>query len=129
MHRSSRFERCSRILNERSGKTADKEESRSIQKLTNIIYARLIRLTTAFYWLLGGNIFYYASGIALAYLLKDNRAFCKYVCPITAVLKISSRFSLLKVADDAEKCTECSACVRVCPMDIRIPEYIKNGRE
>jgi hypothetical protein len=86
MHRSSRFERYSRILNERSGKTADKEESRSIQKLTNIIYARLIRLTTAFYWLLGGNIFYYASGIALAYLLKDNRAFCKYVCPITAVL-------------------------------------------
>jgi polyferredoxin len=83
---------------------------------------------TAFYWLLGGNIFYYASGIALAYLLKDNRAFCKYVCPITAVLKISSRFSLLKVAGDAETCNECGACVKVCPMDIRIPEYIKNGQ-
>jgi len=84
--------------------------------------------TTAFYWLLGGNIFYYASGIVLAYLLKDNRAFCKYVCPITAVLKISSRFALLKIAGDTEKCNECGACAKVCPMDIRIPEYIKNGQ-
>jgi polyferredoxin len=83
---------------------------------------------SAFYWLLGGNIFYYASGITLAYLLKDNRAFCKYVCPIPAVQKIPSRFALLKIAGDAAKCTECGVCVKVCPMDIRIPEYIKNGQ-
>jgi polyferredoxin len=50
------------------------------------------------------------------------------VCPIPAVQKIPSRFALLKVAGDAEKCTECGACVKVCPMDIRIPEYIKNGQ-
>ena len=30
-----------------------------------------------------GNILYYAVGIAPAYQCKDNRAFCKYICPIT----------------------------------------------
>ncbi|MFB5625007.1 MAG: 4Fe-4S binding protein [Nitrosopumilus sp.] len=36
---------------------------------------------------------YFTSAIILAYTLKDNRAFCKYLCPITAILKITSRFS------------------------------------
>ena len=83
---------------------------------------------TGLYWLLGGNALYYASSIALAFVLKDNRAFCKYVCPIPTVLKVPSRFSLLKIAGDPAKCDGCGACAKVCPMDIRIPEYTKNGR-
>lgn len=83
---------------------------------------------TQLYWLLGGNLFYFASSITLAYLLKDNRAFCKYVCPIPTLLKIPSRFALLKIAGDADKCDECGACAQVCPMDIRIPDYTKNGQ-
>jgi ferredoxin-type protein NapH len=46
-------------------------------------------------WIIVGNLLYYAVGIGLAYALKDNRAFCKYVCPVTVPLKITSRFSLL----------------------------------
>ena len=59
---------------------------------------------TELYWLLAGNAIYYATGIILAFWLKDNRAFCKYVCPITTILKIASRFSLLKIRGDSEKC-------------------------
>ena len=33
--------------------------------------------------LIAGNIFYFFSAIVLAYALKDNRGFCKYLCPIT----------------------------------------------
>ena len=80
------------------------------------------------YWLIGGNILYYAIAISLAYILQDNRAFCKYVCPIPTLLKFPSRFSLMKVAGDAEKCNDCGACVKICPMDIRITDYIKNGQ-
>jgi polyferredoxin len=83
---------------------------------------------TGLYWLVGGNILYYASSITLAYLLKDNRAFCKYVCPIPTLQKIPSRFASLKIVGDAEKCDECGACAKICPMDIRIPEYTKNGQ-
>src|SRR5215207_8656019 len=38
--------------------------------------------TIAVTWFIVGNLLYYAVGIVLAYTLKDNRAFCKYVCPV-----------------------------------------------
>ena len=79
-------------------------------------------------WFLVGNALYYVIGIALAYALEDNRAFCKYVCPVSVPLKITTRLSLLKIGGSVEKCDECGACVKTCPMDIRIPEYVKNGQ-
>jgi len=79
---------------------------------------------TELYWLLGGNIVYYVVGIALAYALKDNRAFCKYVCPIPTLQKITSRIAMFKIVGDAEKCTDCKACNKMCPMDIRVSEYV-----
>ena len=54
-------------------------------------------------WLLIGNILYYLIGIILAALLRDNRAFCKYVCPIPVFMKIGSRFSLLKKRNRSAK--------------------------
>ena len=35
---------------------------------------------------LAGNVLYYIAGIALAFVFKDNRAFCKYLCPVTVFL-------------------------------------------
>ncbi len=80
------------------------------------------------YWLLVGNGLYYLIGIALAYWLQDNRAFCKYVCPIPTLQKVASRFALLKIKGSKEKCTQCGACNKACPMDIRISEYIQSGQ-
>jgi len=79
-------------------------------------------------WLAVGNIIYFVSAITLAYALKDNRAFCKYLCPITVILKVTSRFSLLKIAGDKETCTQCGACNKSCPMDIKIMEYVNYGK-
>lgn len=79
-------------------------------------------------WYIVGNLLYYAVGIGLAFALKDNRAFCKYICPVAVPLKLTSRFSLLKIGGDAQNCNNCGACVKMCPMDVRIPEYILNGR-
>jgi ferredoxin len=79
---------------------------------------------TELYWLLGGNVLYYAVGIVLAFTLQDNRAFCKYVCPIPILQKITCRFALLKIVGDALKCNDCGACNKMCPMDIRISEYV-----
>lgn len=83
---------------------------------------------TAITWYIVGNLLYYMIGIILAYALKDNRAFCKYLCPVTVPLKITSRFSLMKIGGEAEKCNDCRACEKMCPMDIRVPDYILNDQ-
>lgn len=67
---------------------------------------------------LTGNALYYAVGIALAFAFRDNRAFCKYICPVTVFLKPTSYFSLLRVKCDEEKCVSCGKCRKVCPMNV-----------
>jgi polyferredoxin len=81
----------------------------------------------AFMWLVAGNALYFGSAIVLALTLQDNRAFCKYLCPITVILKVTSRFAFLKIEGDREKCKQCGACNKACPMDINIMEYVNNG--
>ena len=79
-------------------------------------------------WFIAGNALYYALGIGLAFALQDNRAFCKYACPVAVPLKITSRLSLLKITGDASRCNDCDACERMCPMDVRISDYVLSGR-
>ncbi len=67
---------------------------------------------------IAGNAVYYGVGIFLAYRFRDNRAFCKYFCPITVFLKPMSHFALLRVKKSADKCVGCQKCVRACPMDV-----------
>ena len=79
-----------------------------------------------------GNIAYYGIGIALAYLFKDNRAFCKYICPITVFLKPMSYLSLLRVNCDKSLCVNCGKCRRVCPMNVDMTDNSRrreNGTE
>lgn len=78
-------------------------------------------------WLLGGNLLYFGAGIALAAALRDNRAFCKYLCPVAVPLQAGARLSLLKIAGDAASCSGCGACSKQCPMDVRIPDYVRAG--
>lgn len=79
-----------------------------------------------------GNLLYYAIGIGLAFLLKDNRAFCKYICPITVFLKPMSYFSLLRIKCDKDQCVSCGKCRCVCPMNVDVTDNSRhraNGTE
>lgn len=73
-----------------------------------------------------GNLIYYFVGIVLAFHFKDNRSFCKYICPITIFLKPTSYFSLMRVKRDEEKCIDCGICKNVCPMDV---DMMDNSRK
>lgn len=70
------------------------------------------------YAFVAGNIIYYAVGIILAIMFKDNRAFCKYICPVTVFLKPASYFSILRVKCNHDLCIGYQKCVRVCHMDV-----------
>ena len=79
-----------------------------------------------------GNVLYYAVGIALAFVFKDNRAFCKYICTITVFLKPMSYFALFRIKCDNSKCVSCGKCKKVCPMDVDMTDNSrkrKNGTE
>lgn len=79
-----------------------------------------------------GNILYYLVGIILAFAFKDNRAFCKYICPITVFLKPMSYYSVLRIKCDKEKCVSCGKCKKVCPMDVDVTDNSRkreNGTE
>ena len=71
-----------------------------------------------FYSFLITNAAYYVIGILLAFLFKDNRAFCKYICPVTVFLKPMSYFSLFRIVSNPDKCVHCNACRRACPMEV-----------
>lgn len=79
-----------------------------------------------------GNVLYYSVGIWLAFLFKDNRAFCKYICPVTVFMKPMSYFSLLRIKCDKDKCISCGKCRRACPMNVDMTDNSRkreNGTE
>lgn len=78
-------------------------------------------------WLILGSIIYYSIAIAMAGLLKDNRAFCKYLCPITVFLKLSM-FSISKFEINKNSCIECGKCTQSCPMDIDLLSYSESNK-
>lgn len=75
-----------------------------------------------------GVVVYVVASVALAIILNDQRAFCKYLCPNAAILRLTSRLSLLKMMVNSQQCNGCGACSRVCPMDIDVRAFAVVGR-
>lgn len=53
------------------------------------------------------------------------RFFCKYVCPVGALLSIFARFSIFRLKLNKNKCTGCRLCEFKCPMQIKIANVEK----
>ena len=81
-----------------------------------------------FWVFIAGNVLYYATGIILAFAFKDNRAFCKYICPVTVFLKPMSYFALLRIQCDKSKCIGCGKCKKVCPMEVDVTDNARNRK-
>ena len=105
----------------------------SLLFISALFLLKIGNLEKIMFWsFIAGNAIYYAVGITLAFILKDNRAFCKYICPITVFLKPASYFSLLRVRNNKEKCVSCGKCKKVCPMDVDMTDNSRkrlNGTE
>lgn len=55
--------------------------------------------------------------IALLVSFTIYRPFCQFVCPFGLVSWIAERFSIFRVRIDRKKCTQCGACIKVCPLE------------
>lgn len=48
----------------------------------------------------------------------QKRFWCKFLCPVGAILALTDRISFLKVRLPADTCLRCGRCEKVCSMDI-----------
>ena len=102
----------------------------SLAVTAGLFLSKPAHLERIMFWLfLGGNLVYYITGVLLAWRLRDNRAFCKYLCPITVFLKPMSRFSLLRVHCDETVCIQCGSCETRCPFGVAIRENMLAAAE
>ena len=105
----------------------------SLVFVSALFLTRVGNLEKIMFWaFLIGNLLYYAVGILLAFALQDNRAFCKYICPVTVFMKPMSYFSLLRITCDKSKCVSCGKCRKVCPMDVDVTDnsrHRQNGTD
>jgi polyferredoxin len=61
---------------------------------------------------------YAALGVVLIGSLWIERFFCKYACPLGALLGILGRFGLAKIRRDAADCKGCNICQKKCPAHV-----------
>ena len=47
------------------------------------------------------------------------RFFCRFFCPLGAIYGLFNKLSILGVQVDRSKCTNCSACINHCKMDVK----------
>jgi len=79
-------------------------------------------------WMFISNGIYYLIAIPLAFILSDKRAFCKYVCPVSLVMKPTSKIGLLKIVPNSQKeCISCSVCNNNCPMGVDVMDFMKRN--
>lgn len=82
-----------------------------------------------FIWFLVGNGIYFLLGIPLAFIFQKRRAFCKVLCPVSLVMKIPTKVSMLKMKPTGKECIDCELCNKNCPMDVDVMGYIKAQRK
>lgn len=55
--------------------------------------------------------------IALGGAFIIYRPFCQLICPFGFISWIAERFSIFRIRIDKDKCTQCGACIKVCPLE------------
>lgn len=64
-------------------------------------------------------------GLFTGLSLVESRPFCKYFCPLGALLGISNKFRIFSIRRNDTTCIQCSKCDNACPMAIEISNKSK----
>ncbi|MCK4413757.1 MAG: 4Fe-4S binding protein [Candidatus Eisenbacteria sp.] len=63
---------------------------------------------------------YVVSGAILIGSVFVMIPFCRWLCPLAAILQPFSRIGLARIKRDARYCTDCGLCARVCPVGLAV---------
>ncbi len=70
-----------------------------------------------------GFLFAWKMTILIVLLLLSviiYRPFCRYLCPLGAIYGLFNPVAFFRFSIDKDRCTNCSACKKTCPMDIPV---------
>lgn len=65
---------------------------------------------------------YVISGAIVLSSLFISLPFCRWLCPLAAVLNPFSRFGLLRIRRDTGTCSNCGLCAKNCPTEIPVDQ-------
>ena len=71
--------------------------------------------------MLGGVI-----GVGL-YFKYSGRVWCRFFCPLAALMHIYTRFSRYRIFPEKEKCISCNVCTSVCHQGIDVMNFANKG--
>lgn len=87
-------------------------------------------------WLSGGSALSYkwVVDVALAgfigvglYFHFSGRIWCRFACPLAALMHIYARFSRFRIFPEKKKCISCNVCTSVCHQGIDIMNFANKG--
>lgn len=61
------------------------------------------------------------------YFFMSGRVWCRFLCPLAALMHIYARFSAYRIFADKKRCISCAICTRVCHMGIDVMGYANKG--
>ena len=65
-------------------------------------------------------------GVGL-YFWFSGRVWCRFACPLAALMHIYARFSRFRIFADKKKCISCNVCTSVCHQGIDIMNFANKG--
>jgi polyferredoxin len=61
------------------------------------------------------------------YFWFSGRVWCRFLCPLAALMHIYARFSRFRILADKKKCISCNVCTSVCHQGIDIMSFANKG--
>jgi NosR/NirI family nitrous oxide reductase transcriptional regulator len=61
------------------------------------------------------------------YFWYSGRAWCRFLCPLAALMNVYARFSRFAIVPDKKKCISCGACTSICHQGIDVMSFANHG--
>jgi len=61
------------------------------------------------------------------YFWFSGRAWCRFACPLAALMHVYARFSRFRILADKKKCISCNVCTSVCHQGIDVMNFANKG--
>jgi len=87
----------------------------------SLLYSRVFGYKWAVDVVLAGIVGY---GV---YFWYSGRFWCRFICPLAALMHVYARFSRFRIFADKKKCISCNVCTSVCHMGIDVMNFANKG--